>query len=473
MRFGGQLIGPELFPTYLTVLRVNLAITLIIGAVSLIVGGSIWSAIAGVVVPFVIQFTIVTLLFIWVDRRWLRDPDGWDPRTVNSMGPDIDVSTLDGLAVQLIGKQHTRAVAITTSVLEIGLLAIALTFWFAIGLPEQIGFLKPGPGWTDVWPAATVVILFALSIPVVNLFRPTWTLPGRRPRADGHRLDRGPRGLAHAGCWVVLVDPASATADEQDLVELINTIVRISVALTLVLTAINGALGTPVRAHGARHLRGLNRHTRVAQCGPCPTGCRASSRPCWPRSWPLRSTTRTGSSRSSGTASAWRPSSRATSADLDPWRAGRGALLRAFLVPPTWIAARDAIVDGEVIAFDDHGEPDFALLQARIKGQGQLGTPTPFVYEVFDLLWLDGRSLLDEPLETRRRLLAEALRPDPRVRLSEHITGDGIAFSRQHGCAGSKASWPRIAARPTCPARAPWPGRRSRSGRSRSSSWAA
>ena len=44
------------------------------------------------------------------------------------------------------------------------------------------------------------------------------------------------------GSWVVLVDPATATADEQDLVELINTIVRISVALTLVLTAVNAAL---------------------------------------------------------------------------------------------------------------------------------------------------------------------------------------------------------------------------------------
>ena len=51
-----------------------------------------------------------------------------------------------------------------------------------------------------------------------------------------------------------------------------------------------------------------------------------------------------------------------------------------------------------------------------------------FVYEVFDLLFLDGRSLLDEPLEERRRLLAEVLRVDPRVRLSEDIAGDGIAF---------------------------------------------
>ena len=100
----------------------------------------------------------------------------------------------------------------------------------------------------------------------------------------------------------------------------------------------------------------------------------------------------------------------------------------AFLEPTTWISARQAVVDGEVIALDERGEPDFALLQARIKGRGVSDEPTPFVYEVFDLLHLDGRSLLDEPLETRRALLATALRPDPRVRMSEHIEGDGVAF---------------------------------------------
>jgi bifunctional non-homologous end joining protein LigD len=99
-----------------------------------------------------------------------------------------------------------------------------------------------------------------------------------------------------------------------------------------------------------------------------------------------------------------------------------------FLDTPTWISARQAIVDGEVIALDDRGEPDFALLQARIKGQGRGDVATAFVYEVFDLLFLDGRSLLDEPLEERRRLLGDVLRADPRVRLSEHIERDGIAF---------------------------------------------
>jgi len=100
-----------------------------------------------------------------------------------------------------------------------------------------------------------------------------------------------------------------------------------------------------------------------------------------------------------------------------------------FLDPPTWIAARAAVVDGEVIALDDRGEPDFALLQARIKGRAEpAATSNPFLYEVFDLLHLDGRSLIDEPLEERRRLLADVIRPDPRVRLSEHIEADGIAF---------------------------------------------
>jgi bifunctional non-homologous end joining protein LigD len=67
---------------------------------------------------------------------------------------------------------------------------------------------------------------------------------------------------------------------------------------------------------------------------------------------------------------------------------------------------------------------------------------TPFVYEVFDLLHLDGRSLLDEPLEERRRLLGDVLRADPRVRLSEHVETEGIAFfeaARARGLEGIMA----------------------------------
>jgi bifunctional non-homologous end joining protein LigD len=123
-----------------------------------------------------------------------------------------------------------------------------------------------------------------------------------------------------------------------------------------------------------------------------------------------------------------------------------------FLEPATWAGAKRAIVDGEVIALDDHGEPDFALLQARIKRQGRdPAEPTPFVYEVFDLLYLNGRSLLDEPLEARRRALAGILRPDPRVRLSEDVAGDGLAFfeaARVRGLEGIMAKDRRSTYRP-------------------------
>jgi bifunctional non-homologous end joining protein LigD len=110
-----------------------------------------------------------------------------------------------------------------------------------------------------------------------------------------------------------------------------------------------------------------------------------------------------------------------------------------LLSPPTWIDAREAIVDGEVVALDDEGRPDFSLLQERISerrtgtGRGGAGaapatTTGPLVYQVFDLLYLDGRSLLGVPLEDRKRLLRSVLRETSRVRYASHVVGDGEAF---------------------------------------------
>ena len=95
-----------------------------------------------------------------------------------------------------------------------------------------------------------------------------------------------------------------------------------------------------------------------------------------------------------------------------------------LLNPPRWIEATQAIVDGEVVALDDEGRPDFSLLQTK------LGDPTAagVVYEAFDLLYLDGRSLLDVPLEDRKRLLRSVLRDHPRVRYAAHVERDGLAF---------------------------------------------
>ncbi len=108
-----------------------------------------------------------------------------------------------------------------------------------------------------------------------------------------------------------------------------------------------------------------------------------------------------------------------------------------LLTPPTWIDAHEAIVDGEVVALDEEGRPDFSLLQERIsqrRGPGRAaaaaaGAPTgPLVYQVFDLLYLDGRSLLNVPLEDRKRLLRSVLHETNRVRFASHVVGEGEAF---------------------------------------------
>ena len=239
--FGRRLIGPELFPTYLKVLAANVVVTVLIGLVAFVASFQIWPGFLGIFVPLGIQFVCVTGVFVAIDARWVRDPDGWDPRTVNSMGPDVDVSTFDGLAVQIIGKEHTRAVAVTTSILEIGLLAVVLAAWLAIGMPATLGFMEPGPGWRDLFAPITAVIVASLLTPVVTLIRPSWTRfrIGAHVAIDAATIAIGAVSLA-LGSWVVLVDPAAATAQQASLVELVNTVIRVSIAGTIVLTAITG-----------------------------------------------------------------------------------------------------------------------------------------------------------------------------------------------------------------------------------------
>ncbi len=241
--FGRRLIGPELFPTYMKVLGVNVAITLLIGVIALVASVQIWPGFLGVLVPLAIQFVCVTAIFVVIDARWVRDPDGWDPRTISSMGPDVDVSTLDGLAVQMIGKEHSRAVAVTTSILEIGLLAVALVVWRAIGLPDGSGSWSRGPAGRISSTPITVVIVGSLLTPVVTLIRPTWTRfrIAAHIAIDAATIVIGAVSLA-LGSWVVLIDPATATTDQRSLAELVNGIVRFSIAGTIVLTAINLAL---------------------------------------------------------------------------------------------------------------------------------------------------------------------------------------------------------------------------------------
>jgi len=66
-----------------------------------------------------------------------------------------------------------------------------------------------------------------------------------------------------------------------------------------------------------------------------------------------------------------------------------------------WLKLKEAVFDGEIVALDESGRPNFQELQnARL-------TTRPIVYFVFDLLHLKGRDLLDVPLLERRKRLED------------------------------------------------------------------
>ena len=88
------------------------------------------------------------------------------------------------------------------------------------------------------------------------------------------------------------------------------------------------------------------------------------------------------------------------------------------------IDARSAVLDGELVVVDAAGRADPDELEARIAGR----TGRPVAFLCFDLLHLDGRSLLSLPLLRRRELLRRVLRPGDEVVAVPAISGEGRAL---------------------------------------------
>jgi bifunctional non-homologous end joining protein LigD len=83
----------------------------------------------------------------------------------------------------------------------------------------------------------------------------------------------------------------------------------------------------------------------------------------------------------------------------------------------------DLVLDGEIVSVNEEGRGDFQLLQQWQKtGKGQL------IYYIFDILWLNGKNLMDLPLTERKELLRNLIPENEILRYSDHIQGKGIAF---------------------------------------------
>jgi len=96
------------------------------------------------------------------------------------------------------------------------------------------------------------------------------------------------------------------------------------------------------------------------------------------------------------------------------------------------LSSHRAILDGEIVAFDEAGRPSFSRLQSRMHVASESAArrrakEAAVNYVAFDLLWLDGHSLLDEPYERRRALLKELGIDGPSWRTPDHVVGSGAA----------------------------------------------
>ncbi len=72
------------------------------------------------------------------------------------------------------------------------------------------------------------------------------------------------------------------------------------------------------------------------------------------------------------------------------------------------LAGRAAVLDGEVVTSDAEGRTSFQRLQRRMhvtRPSSQLVAECPVVFVAFDVLWLDGESLVTRPQRERRRVL--------------------------------------------------------------------
>lgn len=92
-----------------------------------------------------------------------------------------------------------------------------------------------------------------------------------------------------------------------------------------------------------------------------------------------------------------------------------------------------AVLDGEIVAFNDEGLPSFQALQQRINLQSSkeiehYRQKTPVTLFVFDVIYWQQRLLFDVPLIERRKILESIIIPHAHIQLSDYFENKGKPF---------------------------------------------
>ncbi|MEJ1240043.1 non-homologous end-joining DNA ligase [Chryseolinea sp. T2] len=108
--------------------------------------------------------------------------------------------------------------------------------------------------------------------------------------------------------------------------------------------------------------------------------------------------------------------------------------------------ATNGLFDAEIVCLDEAGKPVFKRVINRLMSTGasniqKLTKQNPVHCYVFDCLYLDGRTLINEPLLKRKEFVRDAIKADTPYRVSDHVD-DGVSLytaAKEHDLEGIMA----------------------------------
>jgi bifunctional non-homologous end joining protein LigD len=115
------------------------------------------------------------------------------------------------------------------------------------------------------------------------------------------------------------------------------------------------------------------------------------------------------------------------------------------------LAGRDMVIDGVVGVLDPEGRPDLQALGRRIALGAAAAAQLPAVFLATDLLYLDGRPLLDLPLDRRSATLRDVVVGTDRLQVPDHVESRGRALAEAAASRGLTAILARRADAPYRP----------------------
>lgn len=215
--FGRVLIGPELFPLYLLVLKIGLGaglgVSLVIQAILALQNPEIWPGVMpSLVRQGLIQTTVISGIWIAIQTHLTRYPESWIPGKVGAWKVERD-------------KNAPERVSRFESALQLALTAAIFPLLHNLFWPEKVTFgpFQLGPVWHSLYVPFVAITLVYVAQAVVNLARPDWA-----------RLRTGVSVFVTAvwmcmlvyalqvGNWAVISDPGSATAEMRRGLEAVN-----------------------------------------------------------------------------------------------------------------------------------------------------------------------------------------------------------------------------------------------------------